>query len=306
MATQNFDGDLIVTGTITAGGRKVARLENTDGDPGDTIFVGETEPTPPIEEGDAWLPGSGGVSQAQIDDINARLDTLEAAPELQAGDDSIDLPAPSGGVQLISAAPVMVRRDEVDATDKDFVSESAIDLFTSAGADVDKVPTGTAVRDALGLVKPIFGIVGTDQNVVNNSTTVANVTSLTFSLPALGRYKFYMWLHLVGSGTADARIRINATGGFNDGRYTLTAPTTSWAGGGTSLTSAVLRSFNTEYASLGAATNVVWEATGWITTAFSAGTVQVLLAQDVATAENLTVKAGSWIEALPMVTVLDA
>jgi hypothetical protein len=41
--------------------RKVARVENTDGDPGDTIFIGEGTPSPTIQDGDAWL-GPAGVS----------------------------------------------------------------------------------------------------------------------------------------------------------------------------------------------------------------------------------------------------
>lgn len=148
---------------------------------------------------------------------------------------------------------------------------------------------------------PILGR-NTSDITVNNTTTQVNVTGLALALDANATYVLDGWIYYETNPTADIKFGVTMPSGATS--------VMSWRGPPVG-TAPVVNQERINYIDSGAFapgnyslggddefTGAVWitaEPKGYITTSSTAGTFQVIVAQNTANASNTRVKANSWI-----------
>lgn len=166
---------------------------------------------------------------------------------------------------------------------------------------------GQKVRAAdLNASLPLIGR-ATSDITVNNTTTQINATGLVIPLEANGVYAFDGWIYYESNPTADIKFGVTGPSGYS--------AVMSWRGPPIG-TAPVTGQERINYTDMGAFapgnyalggddefTGSVWitaEPKGIVTCGSTAGSFQVIFAQNTANASNTRVKAGSWIRAFRM------
>lgn len=142
----------------------------------------------------------------------------------------------------------------------------------------------------------------TSDITVNNSVTQVNATGLVVAVEANAVYAFDGWIYYETNPTADIKFGVTGPSGYS--------AVMSWRGPPVS-TNPVVNQERINYIDSGAFapgnyslggddefTGSVWitaEPKGVITIGATAGSFQVIFAQNTANASNTKVKAGSWI-----------
>ncbi len=129
----------------------------------------------------------------------------------------------------------------------------------------------------------------------NNSTTLGDVTGCGVALAANAGYLVEAWLAYDSNNTADIRFSWTVPSGATGTWAGFGVPTADTDRIGEQDTGVVL--FGTLLAFTGDGGGVPASAkpAGFITTASTAGTLQLQFAQNVANVSNTIVKAGSWV-----------
>jgi hypothetical protein len=143
-------------------------------------------------------------------------------------------------------------------------------------------------------LRPLYVNKATEVQVVNNSTAFVNDSHLLLAMRASARYRL-SGLVVVDSGTTgDFKMDWTGPAGFAMGRWTLTGVDTggtNFAPGGASAASTVV-----SRGGLGIGTFAFYTLTGIVTTAGTAGNLQMRWAQNALEAVNTRVKNDSYIQ----------
>jgi hypothetical protein len=167
-------------------------------------------------------------------------------------------------------------------------------------ADVDRYEVfNNANWISLGLrSKYFFGIRGTDQAAINNSTALVSDGTMSAPLVAAGTFTFTGTLIYDCSTVADLKIAIAWPGGASGKTYYWgldPAVTTATASSKQGLTTASATTFS--FAGVGVGTLVTVKFEGRVTTV-GAGNLVVQYAQQNLDATNLTIRADSFLEVM--------
>lgn len=149
----------------------------------------------------------------------------------------------------------------------------------------------------------LYGVAMTADVTVNNTTTLVNATGLAIPLAANATYGLDGWLHWTSNPTADIKFK-----------FTFPASTTGfWSGIGPVVdTAPVVGSERKNYVDFGSVdisnalafagddefTSSVYISAnprGYMTTAGTAGTLQLQFAQNTANVSNTILRAGSYL-----------
>lgn len=224
------------------------------------------------------------VTQAQKDKITASLQKLvpqgfesrqlvdELIAAFEAGDDVESVLSTKGDIASFDTAVASI---SVGANGQFLVADSALDAGLGYKNLVDLVG-GSEVK-----------VVAADVTI-NNNDTLADIAGLETSSLAAGR-KYLVELVLVGTGVSTTPdLDIKFVGSANS--------TLSWAlGAPTDLTAAVNTIATEQTIAMDNLTSVV-KAVGVLDIVDTAGTLKLQAAQNVATAEDTVIKAGTLLK----------